>query len=290
MAKTSAKDVSAEGKKRRGPKAKDPAAPKHPLTAFQLYCNAKRPELKAASPEIGFPEMGKALGKMWKEVSDAEKQPYLDQAVKDKEAYSVAKAAYAPIAAAAAAAAAANGEAGPTAKPAKGKALSPMQIFVAERELATRATMADPSDLAALAGLLLAAYQALSDDEKEALVAKSKTTGALVGGVRKGRKLSEAGRARALKKHAELLAKREKTAEKLGEIDAQLAAVCADLGIARCARQSTRRAAVAWLRRPAATQPPLQPEFAGLCARTRTCSSPRARAGWLCGLAARWRC
>ena len=41
-----------------------------------LFCNEERPKLKEAHPEWKVPEMGKALGAKWKELTDEDKAPF----------------------------------------------------------------------------------------------------------------------------------------------------------------------------------------------------------------------
>ena len=71
---------------------KDPNAPKKNMTAFLFFSNDKRAEvtaeLKAANPDLkGVAEVGKRLGELWKELSDADKEPYNKQAEADKARY-----------------------------------------------------------------------------------------------------------------------------------------------------------------------------------------------------------
>ena len=88
--KSPASQGDKDGKKKR--KKKDPNAPKKNLTAFFFFSNEKRAavtaELKAANPDMkGVAEIGKRLGEMWKELSDADKEPYAKQAEEDKARY-----------------------------------------------------------------------------------------------------------------------------------------------------------------------------------------------------------
>lgn len=66
---------------------KDPDAPKKPQTSYFIYMNAKRPEVKAAEPDLGFGPLTKKLTEMWKALSDSERKKYEDLATKDKERY-----------------------------------------------------------------------------------------------------------------------------------------------------------------------------------------------------------
>jgi len=86
-------DFDGGGKKSKK-KKKDSNAPKNALSAFMFFCSASRPAMKEANPDWGIPEMGKALGAKWKELSDEEKQPFNDQAAADKTRAETEKAAY----------------------------------------------------------------------------------------------------------------------------------------------------------------------------------------------------
>ena len=79
-------------KKRKKRKEKDSNAPKRALSAFLFFSNAKRAEvtaeLKAANPDLkGVTDVAKRLGEMWRELSDADKEPFNAQAVADKARY-----------------------------------------------------------------------------------------------------------------------------------------------------------------------------------------------------------
>lgn len=53
--------------------------------AFFFFCKDARPVLKDKEPGLTMQEYGKKLGEMWRELSEAEKKPYNDMAVADKE-------------------------------------------------------------------------------------------------------------------------------------------------------------------------------------------------------------
>jgi len=60
---------------------KEKKAPKEPgakrqASPFIVFCNEKRPEVKAKNPEATFGEMGKILGAMWKGLSESQKLSY----------------------------------------------------------------------------------------------------------------------------------------------------------------------------------------------------------------------
>lgn len=60
------------------------AGPKKALSAYMFFSQAKRKEVKEENPDASFGEIGKMLGAAWKEVSDADKKPFEDQAKADK--------------------------------------------------------------------------------------------------------------------------------------------------------------------------------------------------------------
>ncbi|KXS19850.1 high mobility group box, partial [Gonapodya prolifera JEL478] len=66
---------------------KDPDAPKRPLTAYMLFAQEKRPEVKAANPDATFGEMGKLIGAEWKKLDDSEKKKYQDRSNSAKAQY-----------------------------------------------------------------------------------------------------------------------------------------------------------------------------------------------------------
>ncbi|POY70702.1 hypothetical protein BMF94_6285 [Rhodotorula taiwanensis] len=89
-----------EGKTRSGkataaakPK-KDPNAPKRNLSAYMIFSQDKRAEVKEENPDVSFGELGKLLGAKWKSVTPEEKKIYEDKAAADKTRYEKEKAAY----------------------------------------------------------------------------------------------------------------------------------------------------------------------------------------------------
>jgi hypothetical protein len=77
-------------------KAKDPNAPKRPRSAYILFSNDKRTEVREANPDMKMPDVAKELGNMWKTLNDRKKQPYLDRAAEDKKRYEAEMAKYGP--------------------------------------------------------------------------------------------------------------------------------------------------------------------------------------------------
>ncbi len=52
----------------------DPNAPKKPSGAYIFFCNDKRKEVKEKNPDFGVADIGRELGKMWKDVSDDDRK------------------------------------------------------------------------------------------------------------------------------------------------------------------------------------------------------------------------
>jgi len=68
-------------------KKKDPNAPKRPLSSFMFFSKAKRQEVIDNNEGLAFGEIGKELGRLWKEASATEKEEYEEMSTKDKERY-----------------------------------------------------------------------------------------------------------------------------------------------------------------------------------------------------------
>lgn len=83
-------------KRQAKPKAvKDPNQPKRPPTAFFVYLEEFRKTFKQKHPDVkGVTAVGKACGDKWKEMSDAEKAPYLAKAAQKRAEYDVTMTAY----------------------------------------------------------------------------------------------------------------------------------------------------------------------------------------------------
>jgi hypothetical protein len=84
--------ASAGGKKHR--KVKDPNAPKRARNGYMFYNTDHRARVTKDNPTITGKEIVKLLAKEWKQLSDKEKQPYLDKAQKDSKRYEEEKALY----------------------------------------------------------------------------------------------------------------------------------------------------------------------------------------------------
>merc|ERR1719219_2454395 len=73
---------------------KDPNAPKRPLSAYMLWAAATRDEVVEDNPEFSNTDVARFLGKMWKDVGEGEKEPFVQKAEKLKAKYESAKAKY----------------------------------------------------------------------------------------------------------------------------------------------------------------------------------------------------
>jgi transcriptional regulator HMO1 len=71
-----------DGKKRKRAtkekKAKDPNAPKRPPSAYLLYQNEFRKEVKDNNPTMTYPQVLQEISKMWAALSAEDKKPYQD--------------------------------------------------------------------------------------------------------------------------------------------------------------------------------------------------------------------
>lgn len=66
-------------------KNKDDNAPKRATTAFMLWLNETREEIKKENPNLKVTEIAKRGGEMWRELKD--KSEWEEKAAKDKERY-----------------------------------------------------------------------------------------------------------------------------------------------------------------------------------------------------------
>jgi HMG (high mobility group) box len=72
-------------KKRKSKKEKDPNAPKRPPSAYLIFSVKKRKEL--AENGMEYKETMKEAGRLWKELDDASRKPYIDEANEKKKIY-----------------------------------------------------------------------------------------------------------------------------------------------------------------------------------------------------------
>jgi hypothetical protein len=81
-----AEKVKAEKKPRRKSE-KDSSVPKKALSAYILFCNANRDDIKKENPEMKFVDITRELGSRWNNLSAKDKQVYTDLHDKDVERY-----------------------------------------------------------------------------------------------------------------------------------------------------------------------------------------------------------
>jgi len=87
--KTGAYKAFLEKKKAKkfGKKPKDKNAPKRPSTAFFIFANEVREEIRYENPEASIGEIGKILGQQWHALNEEEKEIYRAQNEKAKQKY-----------------------------------------------------------------------------------------------------------------------------------------------------------------------------------------------------------
>jgi len=78
-------DEGASKKKKK--KAKDPNAPKRPITAYFFFAADKRPEIKKDDPSLGITQIAARIGEQWRGLDDDDKHPYELKAAQDKDRY-----------------------------------------------------------------------------------------------------------------------------------------------------------------------------------------------------------
>jgi hypothetical protein len=61
--------------------------PKSAVSAYMLSVTALRPEVVAANPAISFQEIGRELGRRWREMSDSDREKYAIDAKVDRKRY-----------------------------------------------------------------------------------------------------------------------------------------------------------------------------------------------------------
>eukprot|EP00550_Attheya_septentrionalis_P010954 CAMPEP_0198303466 /NCGR_PEP_ID=MMETSP1449-20131203/56897_1 /TAXON_ID=420275 /ORGANISM="Attheya septentrionalis, Strain CCMP2084" /LENGTH=214 /DNA_ID=CAMNT_0044005959 /DNA_START=1144 /DNA_END=1788 /DNA_ORIENTATION=+ len=79
--------VVVKKKKRKGKKKKDPLKPKRNMSAFFLYSNAFRSEVKVKNPDVTFGEVAKILSAQFKQLPEKELKKWQKKADKDKLRY-----------------------------------------------------------------------------------------------------------------------------------------------------------------------------------------------------------
>jgi HMG (high mobility group) box len=73
---------------------KDPSAPKRPMSAFLYYSQGKRSEIKSENPDMKNTDVSRILGDLWRNLSVAERAPFVDREKTERDKYKVAIAAW----------------------------------------------------------------------------------------------------------------------------------------------------------------------------------------------------
>jgi hypothetical protein len=68
-------------------KIKDPSAPKRVKTSYIFFCLKKREEIKENNPDMSAKDIIKELGRLWRSLSDNDKETYVQMSIDDKERY-----------------------------------------------------------------------------------------------------------------------------------------------------------------------------------------------------------
>jgi high mobility group protein B2 len=68
-------------------KKKDPNAPKRNMSAYFIYSNATRSDVREANPEAKFGDIARIISANWKQLGEKDKKKYDALAVEDKERY-----------------------------------------------------------------------------------------------------------------------------------------------------------------------------------------------------------
>ena len=66
---------------------KDPLAPKHPLSSYLEFAVSERPQVLADLGSLSIGEVGKELGRRWKNLAADEKQKYDDKSKENRERF-----------------------------------------------------------------------------------------------------------------------------------------------------------------------------------------------------------
>jgi hypothetical protein len=93
-AKRSQKAADKSPKIRKKRKPKDPDAPKRPLGAYFYYFKALNSTVKELHPEFIQKEVVAKIARDWKELSEEQKQPFVEQSNADKKRYVLDKQEY----------------------------------------------------------------------------------------------------------------------------------------------------------------------------------------------------
>jgi HMG (high mobility group) box len=68
---------------------KDPSAPKRPMSAFLMFAQGRRAELRTKNPDLKNTEVSQILGEMWRNLSEEDRRPFVEREKADREVYKV---------------------------------------------------------------------------------------------------------------------------------------------------------------------------------------------------------
>ena len=68
-------------------KQRDPLLPKRPNSSFLFFCNDHRNKIREDNPELKMGGVMKELGKLWKNITEKEKEKYIIMATDAKASY-----------------------------------------------------------------------------------------------------------------------------------------------------------------------------------------------------------
>eukprot|EP01120_Amphizonella_sp_Union-15-10_P013790 TRINITY_DN6497_c0_g1_i1.p1 TRINITY_DN6497_c0_g1~~TRINITY_DN6497_c0_g1_i1.p1 ORF type:complete len:343 (+),score=68.65 TRINITY_DN6497_c0_g1_i1:95-1123(+) len=61
--------------------------PKRAVSAYMVFCKDQRPVIRTENPKISITEISRKVANAWKELTDEEKEPYIQKALEDKIRY-----------------------------------------------------------------------------------------------------------------------------------------------------------------------------------------------------------
>ena len=66
---------------------KHPLAPKRPMSAFLKFSQSRRKHVKEDNPDMANTDISRLLGEMWRNASEREKAPYVEQEKRERAIY-----------------------------------------------------------------------------------------------------------------------------------------------------------------------------------------------------------
>ena len=66
---------------------KDPEAPKRPMSAFLKFSKTRRKKVKEENPDVSNTDVSRLLGEIWRNASEAEKAPYVEAEIVERNKY-----------------------------------------------------------------------------------------------------------------------------------------------------------------------------------------------------------